>query len=106
MMKNESIDVRLFNIEGDLVPFVEVDYLDKQNRTSKGVLLLDSGSTDNILSKDVAEKAGNICKLEGRSANIQSIANETVCMEIVNFSFCMGEHSLRDVFCIAPSAFP
>ena len=98
MKKEKSIDVKLFRIEGDLVPFVEVNYLDKQNRTNKGVLLLDSGSTDNILSKDVAEKAGNICKLEGRSTNIQSIANETVCMEMANFSFCMGEHSLQDVF--------
>ena len=106
MKKEKSIDVKLFRIEGDLVPFVEVSYLDKQNKNSKGLFLIDSASTENVLSKEMVDKAGEIRKIEGKSANIQSIANETVCVEIVNFSFCMGEHSLQDAFCIATSAFP
>ena len=106
MKKEKSIDVKLFRVDGDLAPFVEVNYLDKENRNNKGLFLIDSASTDNVLSKEMVDKAVEIRKIEGESTNIQSIANETVCMEMVNFSFCMGDHSLQDVFCIATEAFP
>lgn len=106
MKKSKSIDVKLFRIEGDLVPFVEVSYLDKQNKNSKGLFLIDSASTDNFLSKEIVDKAVEIRKIEGKKTNIQTIANEFISAENVNFSFCIGEHPLQDVFCIATKAFP
>ena len=106
MKKEKRIDVKLFRIEGDLVPFVEVSYLDKQNKNSKGLFLIDSASTDNFLSKEIVDKAVEIRKIEGKKTNIQTIANEVISAENVNFSFCIGEHPLQDVFCIVTKAFP
>ena len=64
-MKIESkFSVRMFRIEGDYAPLVRVDYLDKDAQEHSGLLLLDSCSTVNVLSSEMVNSMGPLCKKE------------------------------------------
>ena len=55
MKIEKDIRVEMVRMEGDVAPFVQVDYMDKDAQDHTGLMLLDSGSTVNVLSSEMAE---------------------------------------------------
>ena len=106
MTKENSIRVKMFRVEGDVVPFVQVDYLDKEAKEHTGLLLLDSGSNINLLAPEMDEEIGDLCKLEGERTIIHSMAEGTVEAEKAKFIFAMGGKQFGEVFCLCPQKFP
>lgn len=105
MNKENGIRVELFRMKGDVAPFVKVDYMDKYAEEHIGLMLLDSGSMGNILSNEMADGIGTMCKLEEETM-IHSIANEVMETDNVRFSFVMGGRQFRDTFCLSTNALP
>ena len=62
--KKDIIKVDMIRMEGDVAPFIQVDYMDKNANEHTGLVLLDSASTVNILSPEMADNIGMLCKLE------------------------------------------
>ena len=60
MKKESDIRVEMFRVQGDFAPFVKVDYMDKDAQEHTGLMLLDSGSTSNVLFSEMAERLGII----------------------------------------------
>ncbi len=106
-MKNDKdIRVNLYRVKGDAAPFVLVDYMDKDAQEHTGVMLLDSGCMGNILSNEMAECIGPLCKIEEEGTKLYSIAHEVMEAENVNFSFALGGTQFHEKFCITPKEMP
>lgn len=90
---------------GDVAPFVQVDYMDKDAHEHTGIILLDSGSTANILSPEMANCIGQLCKLEAKDT-ISSIAEEVMDVDKVKFSFAFGGFQFHETFCISRQKLP
>ncbi len=75
MKKEKEMRVKMFRVVGDVATFVEVGYVDKDALEHTGLLLLDLGSNVNILSSDMSESLGMLCKLEDETS-ILSISQE------------------------------
>lgn len=100
-MKNEKdIHVALVGEEGDFTPFIEVDYVDKYAQEHRGIMLLDSGSSDNFLSSDMSDSIGELCRLQDITDNIQTATGEVVTANNVHFSFVVGGCQFFETFCI------
>lgn len=106
-MKNEKdIRVRMVRMEGDIAPFVKVDYMDKNAEEHTGLMLLDSGSTANVLSPQMADCIGELCKLEDEATPIHSIAQEVMMANQVRFSFAFGGRQFHDTFFVSTQPLP
>ena len=101
-MKKEmnNIRVKIIRMEGDIAPFVEVDYIDKYAQEHTGLMLVDSGSTANVLSCDMADSIGELCKTNDEASTITSIANKAMKTENVKFSFALGGEMFHTTFCV------
>lgn len=100
-MKNEKdIRVTLIGEEGDPTPCIEVDYVDKYAQEHRGLMLLDSGSSDNFLSPDMGDGIGELCHLKDVTENIQTVTGEVVTANNVHFSFAVGGCQYSETFCI------
>ena len=106
MKKENSIRVEMFRMRGDVAPFVKVDYMDKYAEEHTGLMLLDSGSMGNVLSNEMADGIGTLCKLEDEGVIVHSIANEVMKSNNVRFSFAMGGRQFHDTFCLSTNALP
>ena len=106
MKKENNIRVEMVRMEGDVAPFVQVDYVDKNAEEHTGLMLLDSACMGNILSNEMAEGIGEQCRMEGEGTTLYSIAHETVNAENVRFSFAFGGTQFHDTFCITPRELP
>ena len=106
MKKENGIRVEMFRMKGDVAPFVKVDYMDKYAEEHTGLMLLDSGSMGNILSNEMADGIGILCKLEDEGTIVHSIANEVMETNNVRFSFAMGGRQFHDTFCLSTNALP
>lgn len=105
MKKENNMRVKMFRVVGDLAPFVEVDYMDKDAQEHTGLLLLDSGSNINILSNDMSDSLGMLCKLEDETS-ILSISQEVLNAKNVRFSFALGGKQFTDTFCLSNQCLP
>lgn len=105
MKKENDIRVEMIRMEGDLAPFVEVDYVDKYAQEHTGLMLLDSGSTANILSPEVADGIGELCKIMD-GITISSISQEIMDLNQVRFSFVLGGNQFHETFCISNNPLP
>ena len=85
MKTKKEIDVELVRIEGDLAPFVMVDYLDRDAHEYSGLLLIDSGSTANILSHEMSNFIG-YSLLQCRHRISRSPAHKW--RSIVSYQYC------------------
>lgn len=85
------VKVKLFRVEVDAAPFIEVDYVDKNAEEQTGLLLLDSCSMGNILCPEMVDRIGMLCKVEDEGTKLYSIAHETMEAENVRFHFSFGE---------------
>lgn len=100
------IKEKIFRVEGDLAPFIEVDYVDKNAEEHTGLLLLDSCSMGNILCPEMVDRIGMLCKVEDEGTKLYSIAHETIEAENVRFYFSFGGSVWQDIFCITPRPIP
>ena len=61
--KERDIRVEMFRVEGDIAPFVMVDYVDKYAQEHSGLMLLDSGCNSNVFYREMTDKIGDLCKM-------------------------------------------
>ena len=101
-----NIRVKMIRMEGDIAPFVEVDYVDKYAQEHSSLMLVDSGSTANVVSCDMADSIGELCKQEDEKATITSIANKVMKTENVKFSFALGGELFQETFCVSSEPLP
>lgn len=106
MKTNKEIDVELVRIEGDLAPFVMVDYLDRDAHEYSGLLLIDSGSTANILSHEMSNFIGKLSMLDDQGATISSIGPEVMDVDQVKFSFALGGVQFHETFFLSSRQIP
>lgn len=107
-MKKEinNIRVKMVRMEGDIAPFVEVGYVDMYAQEHSSLMLVDSGSTANVLSCDMADSIGELCKTEDETSTITSIANKAMKTKNVKFSFALGGETFQDTFCVNSEPLP
>ena len=106
MKKENNIRVNLYRVKGDAAPFIEVDYMDKYAEEHTGVMMLDSGCMGNILTPEMADFIGPLCKIEEEGTKLYSIAHEVTEAENVKFSFAFGGRQFHEEFCITPRQLP
>ena len=107
-MNNESksIKVKMFRIVGDLAPIVRVDYVDKDAQEHSALMLLDSCSTVNVLSSEMANCIGILCKKDNGSENVITSTNIVVSLNRADFSFAFGGVQFHETFCINDHRLP
>lgn len=106
MKKEKDIRVNLYRVKGNAAPFVLVDYMDKDAQEHTGAMLLDSGCMGNVLSNDMVDHIGPLCKIEEEGTKLYSIAHETLEADNVRFSFALGSRQFHEEFCIIPQKLP
>ena len=106
-MKNENnVRVNMFRVDGDLAPFVQVGYLDKNAQKHTGLMILDSCSNKSILSREIAESITPVCKEENKTTDIITSANTVITLSHTEFCFVMGGKQFREEFCVSNGEFP
>ena len=105
MKKNENIRVGIVRMEGDVAPFVQVEYMDRNAQEHSGLMLLDSGSTINILAPEMANDIGTLNNMD-EHVIVLSIAKGEVNARQANFSFVFGGTQFRETFCISDNPLP
>lgn len=106
MREMNNIKVKMIRMKGDIAPFVEVDYVDKYAHEYTGLMLVDSGSTANILSPEMADSICMLCKLEDKVSPISSIAHISMDFNNVRFSFALGGKLFHETFCVSQQPLP
>ena len=89
MNAENKIRVELVRMEGNVTPFVQVSYMDKDAQECTGLFLLDSGSNENILSAKVVDSMGSLCTIVDGVKTIASMAQEVMKASQVSFPFVM-----------------
>lgn len=106
MNAENNIRVEMVRMEGGIAPFVQVNYMCKDTQERKGLFLLDSGSTENILSRDVVDDMGSLCPIVDGVKTIVSLAQEVTKAKQVKFSFALGDHQFHETFCVNNKPLP
>lgn len=104
--KEKDIRVELFRVEENIHPFVMVDYVDKDAQEHSGLMLLDSGSAVNLLSNDMADQIGMLCKVEDETTTLYAFSPETMDTDVVRFSFALGGIQFHDTFSLCTRPLP
>ena len=107
-MNNESksIKVKMFRIVGDLAPLVRVDYIDKDAQEHSGLMILDSCSTVNVLSSEMANCIGILGKKDNEIEDVITSTNIVVSLNRADFSFAFGGVQFHETFCINDHRLP
>lgn len=106
MKKENDIRVKMIRVNGDVAPFVQVYFVDKDANEQTGVMVIDSGSDQSILSFEVVNQLGPHCKKANETSNITTISNDVITLSKAKFSFVMGGQQFREKFCISDRALP
>lgn len=101
MKKEKDIRVEMTRVADNVAALVKVDYMDKDAQEHTGLLLLDSGSNLNFLTKEMETCMGELCKQKGESANILTVTGDKASTSVVTFSFVLGGIQFRENFCIS-----
>lgn len=105
-MQNEhKLRVRMLRVVGDVAPLVLVDYMDKNAEEHTGLMLLDSGSMGNVLSVELADSIGELCKLK-EETEIHTLDGRVVNAKKVRFSFVLGGKQFHETFSISNREMP
>lgn len=106
-MKKEinNISVKMFRVVDDIAPLVKVDYVDKDAQAHTGLMLLDSGSTDNLLSCEMADSISMFGQRDNGTTKIVTMSGEITEACNVKFSFVMGGRQFGEPFCICDKSF-
>ena len=100
-----GISVKLFRVENDLAPFVMVSYVDKNDHEFEGLMLLDTGSMDNILFCEMANIIREKDKLHKSKTKILTTNGNVIEAENVKLHFNMGGKGFYESFCLTDSSF-
>lgn len=106
MKIEKDIRVEMVRMEGDVAPFVQVDYMDKEAQEHTGLMLLDTGSCMNILAPEIAESLGEMCKIEDGYTSVFTITHEVKVMEHASFHFAFGGTQFCETCCISDKQLP
>ena len=106
MKAEKNIRVELVRMEGNVTPFVQVNYMDKDAQECTGLFLLDSGSNENILSSKVVDSMGSLCAIVDGDKTILSFTQEVVTAIQVSFPFALGGNQFREIFCVRNMPLP
>ena len=97
-MKTENnIRVQMIRMTNNFVPFVKVDYMDKDAKEHTGLMLVDSCSNDSILAGEIAD----LCMLKKRGDEvnrIRTVSGEFIETTKVEFSFVLGSRQIHEDF--------
>lgn len=105
-MQNEhKLRVRMLRVEGNVAPLVWVDYMDKNAEEHTGLMLLDSGSMGNVLSVELADSIGELCRLE-EETEIHTLDGRVMKTKNVRFSFVLGDKQFHETFSISNREMP
>ena len=100
MKKENDIRVEMFRVVDNAAPFVMVNYVDKHAKKHAGLMMLDSGSTENFLSHEMAECIVMPALKENKTEKILTITNEYIEVSRGGFSFTLGGNLYHDSFFI------
>ena len=75
MKKENKISVKMYRVVGDLAPIVRVDYVDKDAQEHSALMILDSCSTINVLSSEVANSIGILNKKDNENEDVITSTN-------------------------------
>ena len=89
MKREKDVRVEMVRMEGDVAPFVQVGYMDKDAQEHTGLMLLDSGSTVNLLSSEMARHIGKLSVLEDEYTEVSSITPSKKDFDNVRFAFAL-----------------
>lgn len=103
MKKGNDLRMELYRVSGDVAALVKVDYLDKDAEEHTGLMILDTGSDRNILSKTMIGRIAQYSINDGDSMEILTLTGEKVSFDVVPFSFAMGGVQFHENFCINDS---
>ena len=105
MNAENNIRVELVRMEGNIAPFVQVNYMDKDAQEHTGLFLLDSCSNENILTTEVVNSLGSLCTIVDGVKTIASMAQEVVKASQVSFPLVLGDNQFQETFCISNMSF-
>ena len=100
MNKEKDIRVELFRVEGDIAPFVMVDYMDKYAQEHSGLMLLDSGCNNNVFYSEMADKIGDLCIMQDENTQIRTSTDIVITAQNIHFSFALGGSQFHEQFCL------
>ena len=93
----------MIKVEGDMVPFVKVEYVDLDANEQTALMVIDSCSTSNIIIGKRAERNGVVLQKEEGTMNIGGAGNEMVTTSLAKFHFVLGGEQFHESFCINDS---
>ena len=96
--KEKDIRVEMVRVEGDFAPLVKVNYMDKNAEERSALMVLDSCSTINVLSSEIANNIGTLCKKNNDNDNIITSTNTIVSLNCAVFSFAIDGEQFREPF--------
>lgn len=105
MKKENNVRVKMFRVDGDHFPFVEVTYMDKDAQEHTGLMILDSGSNRSLLSCNIVDCLTPLCRKE-KTTDITTSANTVVKLSHAEFSFVMGGKLFSEEFCVNNDKLP
>lgn len=99
-MKTENnIRVQMIRMTNNFVPFVKVDYIDKDGKEHTGLMLVDSGTNDSILAGEMADLC-MLKKMDDKVNRFRTLSGKDLETTQAKFSFVMGEHQFHEDFCL------
>lgn len=105
MKKENKINVKMFRIVGDYAPIVTVSYMDKDAIEHSALMIIDSCSTDNILTAEMANYIGVLCRKD-KTVDIVTSSNTIITSDCVDFSFAFGGVQFHEYFYIGDHHLP
>ena len=96
-----NINVEICRVEGDLAPFVKVDYVDKYAEEHTGLMVMDTGSNVNVLSSEVDKYIGDLCRYQDSNLDITDGLGGVEIPDYVHFSFAFGGMQYNEDFAIS-----
>lgn len=97
---SKKMSVKMYRVVGDLAPIVRVDYVDKDAHEHSALMILDSCSTVNVLSPEIANCIGILNKKDHENEDIITSTNTVVSLNGSDFSFAFSGVQFHEPFCI------
>ena len=90
--------VNLYNVENMLLPFVEVVFKVAEGKMRKGLLMIDTCSNSNVLSKGILQYLDPDDVIEGEVRNIMGIQRRGSVCKGRGVDFVIGDMAFHEVF--------
>lgn len=97
MKMENDIRVNMIRMVENFVPFVKVDFLDKDAKECSGLMIVDSGTNDSMLAGEIAE-IGVVTKVDDKVNRVRTFSGNEVETSKVQFSFVLGNQQICEGF--------